>query len=142
MKAQAVNKLTGEVVEYEADNLGQIVEAWRSLSEKEKVIKEVKEQLKSLIPLQVNTKGLSEPVGGYMFRVSNVQRKNYDKSVLREVLDEDTLDLLLKPDKPKVDDYIKENLEVLGEHSTRIRQSMVDEGKPYQVIKLERLDRK
>ena len=135
----ATNKHTGEVINLPSDTLEQIVEAWRIAQEYAKTAEALKDQLKRLVPKYVDD--VSEPINGYMFRVSNVQRMNYDKSKLREVFDEDTLDILLKPDKTAIDRYLKENLEQIGEDSTWIRRSMIPEGKPYTVIKLERLER-
>lgn len=135
----ATNKHTGEVIKLPADTPERIVEAWLIAQEYAKTAEALKDQLKKLVPKFVDD--VSEPINGYMFRVSNVQRMNYDKSVLREAVDEDTLDVLLKPDKTAIDRYLKENLETLGEKSAVLRQSMIPEGKPYTVIKLERLDR-
>jgi hypothetical protein len=132
-------KSTGEVLDFNASSPEQIVEAWRLASEYEKAYKALKGKLKAFVPDLVETNGLSEPINGYSFRLSNIQRMNYDKAVLREVFDEDTLDLFLKPDKPAIDTYLKENLETVGEGSTRLRKAMIPEGKPYQVIKLEKL---
>lgn len=141
MKAQAVNTITGEVIELEAGNYQEVMESWRLASELARVAAELKEQLKSLVPLYVGEKGLSEPLNGFMFRLSNVQRYNYDKSVMRLVFDADTFDLLLKPDKPLVDKYLKEHLESLGEGSTKLRDTMIAEGKPYETIRLEKVTR-
>lgn len=141
MKITAVNKATGEVAELPADTPEEIVTAWQVAGEYEKVAKALREQLKKLVPTLVSDNGTSEAYNGYMFRVSNVQRKNYDKAVLRNVVDEDTLDLLLVPDKVAVDNYLKEHLEELGEASTELRQKMVPVGKSYQIIKLEKVTR-
>lgn len=139
MKISATNKATGEVIEWPANTPEQLVEAWVLAKEYERLALSLKDQLKKLVPSLVGDRGTSEPISNYMFRVSTVQRMNYDKSVMREVLDPDVFDVLLKPDKPAVDKYIKENLETLLDGSTRLRKAMVAEGKPYQVIKLERL---
>lgn len=141
MKISAVNKATGEIIELQADNPEQIVEAWRVAQEYEKASASLKDQLKKLVPSIVGTNGVSEPVGDYQFRVSTVQRMNYDKATMREVLDPDIFDVLIKPDKPAVDRFLKENLETLGENSTTLRQAMVPDGKPFQVIRLEKLKR-
>lgn len=139
MKITATNKATGEVVELNADSPEQIVEAWRIAQEYDKTAVALKDQLKKLVPDIVGSRGVSDPIGNYQFRVSSIQRMTYDIAVMREVLDPDTFDVLLKPDKPAVDRYIKENLENLGEGSTKLRQAMVADGNPYQVIKLEKL---
>lgn len=137
----AVNRHTGEIVELEADSFEQVVEAWRIAKEYEKVSEALKKQLKELVPNYINDKGVSEEYKGHMFRVSNIQRKTFDKAVMREVLDEDTYDQFLKPDTTNLKKYIKDNLERLGDVSTRLTKSMVPDGNPYQVIKLEKLVR-
>jgi hypothetical protein len=140
---KATNKHTGEIVELPVDTYEQIIASWQIAQEYEKVSKKLKDQLKELVPKYVNeVSGLSEERQGLMFRVSNIQRKNYDKSVLIEkVHDEGLLFEMLKPDKKFIDDYLKENLESIGDLSTELRNSMIDEGNPYQVIKLEKLER-
>lgn len=139
MNITATNKATGEVIELPADNPEQIVAAWRIAQEYAKASDALKDQLKKLVPAMVGNNGMSEPVGNYAFRVSNVQRFTYNKATMRELLDEDLFDTLLKPDKPAIDKYLKENLEALGDVSTQLRQSMLPDGNPYQVIKLEKL---
>lgn len=138
---KAINKHTGEVVILPADTPERLVEAWQIAQEYAKTAEALKDQLKKLVPKFVENGSTSQPINGFIFRISNVQRMNYDKAKLREVLDEDTYDLLVKPDKPMIDKYLKENLESLGSASTELRQAMIPEGKPYEVIKLERLDR-
>lgn len=134
----AVNKLTGEVVEFETTTYAQLIEAYRVCQETIKAYEKVKKDLASKAEQYIEN-GTSEPLNGYMFRSVIVQRKNYDKAVLREHLDEDTYDLLLEPNKKAVDDYLKDNLETLGETSTLIRKAMIDTGNPYQVVRLEKI---
>lgn len=137
----ATNKATGEVIELPSDSLAEVTSAWRIAQEYEKTAKALKDQLKNIVQNFVNEKGLSEAQDGYMFRVSNVQRMTYDKSVVKDVLDADTYDLFTKIDKTALDKFIKENLDDLKDISTTLRSSMVEDGMPYQVIKLEKLDR-
>lgn len=137
----ATNKHTGEIIQLPVNTPEEVVRAWQIAQEYGKTAETLKTQLKSLVTKFVEDNGTSEPINGFMFRVSNVQRMNYDKSKLREVLDEDVYDLMVKPDKTKIDKYLKENLESLGSASTELRQAMIPEGKPYEIIKLERLDR-
>lgn len=138
MSVTVFNKATGETIFYKTDTPEQIMQAWREASETIKLYEQAKDELKKLVPSIVDSKGMFEH-DGYMFRVSNVQRSNYDKSVLRRVLDEDAYDEFLEPNKTKIDKFIKENLERLGDASTELRSTMIAVGKPYQVIKLERL---
>lgn len=142
MKITATNKATGEVVELSVDNPEEIVQAWQTAQEYEKTSKTsktLKDQLKKLVPEFVGDRGTSEPIGNFQFRVSNIQRMNYDKAIMRYVFDADTFDLLLDPNKPAVDKYLKEHLDELGPDSTKLRETMIPVGNPYQVIKLERL---
>ena len=134
----ATNKHTGEVVSLEADTYEKLIQAWQIAQEYAKVADRLKAQLKEVVPKFVEGR-TSEPHNGFMFRISSIQRMNYDKAILRQQLDEDVLDLLLEPNKPKVDAYLKDNLESLGDASTIIRKAMVEVGRPYQVIKLEKL---
>ena len=142
MKVTATNKATGEVVELAADTPEEIVTAWRVAQEYIKTADALKDQLKKIVPTLITGTGTtSEPVGNYQFRVSAIQRQTYDKGVMRQVLDADLFDVLVKPDKTAVDKYLKENLETVGEAATALRSSMIADGRPYQVIKLEKVSR-
>lgn len=136
---KAINKATGEVIELESKTPEQIVDAWKIAQEYEKVAKSLKEQLKKIVPTLVNDSGVSEEINKAVFRINTIQRMTYDKSVVRNLIDEDVYDLVTKIDKTKLDTYLKENLESLGDTSTELRASMVPDGNPYQVIKLEKL---
>ena len=138
---KAVNKHTGEIIELPTDTPEEIINSWQIAQQYEKVAITLKDQLKKLVPSLVEeSKGVSEEYDGYIFRVSNVQRTNYDKSLLiQQIEDQDLLFEMLKPDKKFIDNYLKENLEVLGELSTILRKNMISEGNPYQVIKLEEI---
>jgi hypothetical protein len=139
MKIEATNKHTGEVIELPADTFEQVVDAWRIAQEYSKAADRLKDQLKKLVPKYIGDRNVSEEYNGYMFRANVIQRQTYDKAVMREVLDQDVYDVLVKPDKTKVDTYIKENLADLGDIATQLRASMQPDGKPYEVIRLERL---
>src|SRR5690606_18505563 len=106
MNIQAVNRATGEVIDLPANTPEEIVQAWNIAKEYDNVATALKDQLKKLVPNLVNEQGVSDEVNGYVFRVSNVQRKTYDKAVLRQQLDEDTFDLFMKPDKTAIDKYL------------------------------------
>lgn len=138
MRVSTTNKITGEVVDMPADNLDQIMTAWQLAQQLEKMAKDLKDQLKPKVERYAET-GASEDINNLRFKIISTQRYNYDKAIMRQVLDEDVFDLLLKPDKTAVDNYLKENLEQLGDISTELRKTMVEVGKPYQVIKLEKL---
>lgn len=141
MKVSSTNKFTGALVELPADTPEQIITAWRVAQELERQAKQLKDQLKKVVPSLIGDRGVSDEVDGYMFRSTTIQKYNYSRAALRELLDADTYDLMMKPNKTAIDTYLKENLEELGEKSTLLRNSMEAEGKPYEVIKLERVKR-
>jgi len=137
---QVVNTGTGEIEEYSDETPEEIMESWRLITDQIKMLERAKEKLKKKVPAIVDNNGVYEH-GKYRFKISSVQRFNYDKAVMRQVFDEDLLDTLLKPDKTLIDTYIKDNLADLGEASTLLRQSMLEEGLAYQVVKLEKVSR-
>lgn len=136
---EITNKVTGEIVTVDTTSYNSIVEAWREAQELERMGKLIKDNLKDAVRDLANHKGLTEEKEGYHFRVTQVQRYQYDKATMRSVLEEDIFDLMLKPDKKLVDTYIKENLEILGDTAKMLRDGMIPDGKAYEVIKLERL---
>jgi len=137
---KVVNTLTGEIEEFLDDTPNEIVESWKQISNQIKALERAKEKLKKKVPSILDNNDTYEH-NGYRFKLSHVQRFNYDKAVMRQVFDEDLLDTLLKPDKTLIDTYIKDNLEQLGELSSMLRNSMKEEGLGYQVIKLEKVSR-
>ena len=138
---KATNRHTGEVVELPTGSPEEIIQAWQIAQEYEKVSKYLKDQLKELVPQFVpDGTGTSQEYNGYQFRISSVQRMSYDKfTVLNEVKDQDLLFDMLKPDKSFIDNWLKDNVETSGELGTKLRKSMIADGKPYKVIKLEKL---
>jgi hypothetical protein len=131
---------TGEVLEFELDTLDQLIQSYKVLNEYAKALDGIKKQLQSRAVELADGRNFVES-GDFGIRISSVQRTTYDKAVLRQVLDEDTLDLMLEPSKAKVDAYLKLHLDDLGADSTRIREALVPVGSAYQVVKLERLTR-
>lgn len=141
MIAKATNKYTGEVTELEVSNLKSLMYAYNVAKEYEDVGKKIKDQLKDELENYLDESGKSEELDGQQFKRIPIQRMTYDKSLLRELVDEDTFDVLIKVDKSATDKYLKENLEKLGDISTQLRKSMVVDGKPYSMTKLEKLER-
>jgi Zn-dependent M32 family carboxypeptidase len=144
MNVQAINKITGEVAEFEVINLPTLMDAYSAAMEYEKVATRLKDQLKKELPKYLDETGKSEVIGNKQFKTNAIQRKTYDKAVLRKVLDEDTFDVLMKPDKTAIDKLLKEEVKrggAIADVSTEIRNSMIPDGRPYSVTKLEKLDR-
>lgn len=139
-KLSTVVPATGEIVEVDVSTPEAVIDSYKYINDYIKSLEGLKKKLQTRATEVVNPNGTYEH-NGYMLRVSSVQRMQYDKFVLREVFDEDTLDLFLEPAKTRIDDYLKEHLEELGDNSTRLRESMIAIGNPYRVVKLEKLDR-
>jgi hypothetical protein len=139
MQIKAVNKFTGEVFELPVNNLTEVFEAWRQAQELTRIAKQLQDQAKKYLPKYIENSGMSERVSGYAFRHSVIQRQTYDKSMLRQVFDEDVMDLMLVPDKKFIDNYIKENLMELPPEVGDLRRNMVNVGQPYEVYKLEKV---
>lgn len=135
----ATNKATGEIIELPADTPEEIVDAWLTAQEYAKAADSLKDQLKKIVPTLVDDDGKSPVIKNYIFRSSMVQRQTYDKSVIRNVLDEDMLDHFTVVKKSLVDKYIKDNLEELGDLSSELRKGLVPDGSAYSVIKLEKV---
>ena len=138
---QVVNKWTGEVTELPDKTVEDLIDSWLILTETIKACERAKEQLKNKVLKNLEPNGTLE-LGGYMFRHSSIQRMNYNKSVMKEVLDEDTVDLFLIPDKTAIDNWLKESV-LRGENSeitNELRNSMIPVGKPYTTLRLEKIN--
>jgi len=136
---QITNKITGEIHQYADDSHEAILHTWREAQELERVAKSIKDKLRDSVKASVDHRGVSEPLEGYQFRVSRVQRMQYDVGTLRRLLDEDLYQTLVKPDKTAIDNYIKANVEDLGSVASEIRQNMIEDGAPYEIVKLEKI---
>lgn len=132
-----VNKLTGEVLELPDNSPVEIKDAWLMLSETIKMLERAKDKLKPKVAELIEANGTYD-VGDYVFRQTAIQRTNYDAAVMREQLDPDVFEVLMVPNKPLVDQFLKENMVELGEVSTLLRASMVPVGQPYTTIRLEK----
>lgn len=140
MSATAIVQSTGELLELPSDTPEQIMASYKVVNDYITAWQDIKAQLQELARDIVDAKGCYEH-DGYQLRVYSTQRMNYDRGVLREVFDPDLLDTFMEPSKGRIDRYLKEHLDEVGEDSTRLRQSMIPVGKPYTVVRLERLER-
>jgi hypothetical protein len=137
--AKVTIESTGEIVEFDISSPEKMVESWAYASEYIKAYEKIKDKIKVLMPDHLDSRDMFE-YKDYIMRMTYTQRKNYDKSVMREILNEDEFDLFLKPDAKKLKEYITEEIK---NGDTRdwgaLAKSMVDEGKPYTTLRLERL---
>ena len=135
---QITNYRTGELIELPVGKPEDILDSLRFVQETKKLYELAEAKLKAMSRKIVDSNGVFEH-GEYRLRISPVQRMTYDRAVLRSVVDEDTLDSLLKLNKTAVDEYIKENLYSLGEGATLLRKTMIPDGNPYETVKVEKI---
>lgn len=133
-----VNKVSGEVMEFDTSSKEAIVEAYRYAQELDKLSKKVKDELKKLVPMLLDEQGRSPIIGDYQFKQYETQRTTYEKSVLRQVFDEDTMDLFLKVHKKSVDDYLSLHGSELGDDLAVVKAAVIPDGN---VTKTTRLDK-
>lgn len=136
------NKITGEVYDLPDDTPQGLKDSWLLLTNTIKAMEQAREKLKPKVINILNERGQYD-FGDYVFKQVSVQRRTYDKAIMRRVLDQDLYDLMLKPDKKLIDEYLKDNLEVpaVGQISTELRATMLDDGEPYNKLYLEKAKR-
>lgn len=142
-KVSVVNKLTGEVYDFDLKTPEDVMDAWEMCSEIIKAFERAKDKMKLLVPEFVDEKGTYE-ANGKMFRFSSIQRMNYDSSAIRDLIDdEDLKSMMFVPKKTFIDNWIKEGIEkgdpTVLEISTPLRESMVPDGPRYNQVRLERV---
>lgn len=140
----ATNKYTGEVFELDVKTVDEAMAAWRTAQEYERMAKELKDKLKPFVRDNANENGDVE-TNDYRFTVRSIQRYAYDKDKVKKLInDKDTFELFTKIDSKALNNWLKENVDNgtlkrgLGKE---IREAVEPEGKPYEVIKLEKMVR-
>lgn len=139
MNVSAVNKASGEVIELNVDTFEQLVGAYNTAKEYEKVATTLKDQLKKIIPSFLDENGKSKiSSDGYQFKRYETQRTTYNKSALRQVFDEDTIDLFLKVNKSSVDSFIKEH-DISSDDIAILKASLEPDGSVSIVTRLDKV---
>ena len=132
------NRLTGEVIELDDQTPEQIIESMIYVQQTIKLWESANKKLKDLAFHKIEA-GFEH--NGYAFRSTVVQRMTYDMHSIRQVFDEDEIAQFMTLKKTSVDNYIKEHLDELGDKATMLRNTMIEEGKSYPVVRLEKLTR-
>lgn len=140
MKVMHTVEHTGEVLDLDVKSPEDIIDALLMVNSYIAAYEHLKAQLNDLAVDAVDTHGSLEH-GGHRLVYFTTQRMQYDKAVLREVFDPDELDVLMEPAKGKIDRYIRDHLEELGEFGGMLRDSMKPIGRPYRTVRLERVER-
>lgn len=138
MIVNALNEASGEMIELPAGTPEEIVSAYRIAQHYEKVATKLKDQLKTLIPSLLDENGRSPEIDGFQFKQYESQRMNYNIMALKNVFDEDTVNLFLKPQKGLVDSYIKEN-ELDPELKAELKAGLEPDGSIVKSIRLEKV---
>ena len=133
------NKETGEVTSFDTDTMGDLMYAYRYAKELADMSERLKKKLRPLIDAMLDGQDKSEVIDGYQFKQYDMQRRTYNMGTLREVFDEDELSLFLTVNKTKVDNYIKEHLDDLGDNAKYLRDHMELSGSSTVVMKLEKV---
>lgn len=136
MTTNYIEVSTGEIIDIDTSSDRAIVKSWQFLSDQIKELEKAKDQLKDLIRRQELD---DREIDGYMFKVSGVQRRNYDLETMRNVLDEDLFNTFIQADKKLVDSWVEENIEIDPDTTEQLRKNMVDVGQPYTVLKLQKV---
>lgn len=135
MAKTAVDEQTGLVFDLSSPEAA--IEAQLEINRLIKSLEKTKLQIRDVLMIHDNFE-----YNNHVVKVIPVQRMTYDPTVLRnEIQDEDLLWQMFSPNKTWIDNYLKENLEDLGEVSTVLRKSMIPTGKPYTTVRIERLVR-
>ena len=138
MNIVAVNKASGEYISLPVNTSEEIVRAYLVAAEYEKVAKSLKDQVKQLLPTIVDEQGRTPEVDGYVLKRYESQRMTYNKGALREVFDEDELDLFMDVSKGKVDAYIKDN-QLTDEQIETLRAALEPNGQVVSSFRKERV---
>lgn len=138
MNVTSINKASGEYIELPANTPEDIVRAYLVAAAYEKVAKDLKDQVKKLLPSIVDEQGRSPVVNGYIIKRYESQRMNYNPMALYNVFDEDTVSLFMKPQKGLVDKYIKEN-QLDPDQLEELKRSLEPDGPVVNSVRLERL---
>lgn len=139
MNVTATIESTGEVLELACNTPEQCIDSLLLVNSALEAYELLKNKLKKHVETLIETPTYQH--AGHLLRISNIQRTIYDPFVLRQVFDEDTLATFMEQKKGRIDKYIKEHLPELGDNSTTLRNSLLPVGKPFKVIKLEKLER-
>jgi hypothetical protein len=137
----ATNPFTGEVFELNDSTPSDLEAAYNFLKTFEKTIKSMQEQWRKRVMAACDDTGSVETPNGRLRHIVT-QRMTYDKSALRNLLDEDTLDTFLVVKKGLVDEWLKERVrkgDIEPEVNREIRNSLIEDGAPYATVKYEKM---
>lgn len=99
-------------------------ERYLAIARKQDLLKQEREILAETIKARIPESQFLDAGNGYAFVLQTRQTKEYSKPVLRKYLDEDQMDLVLKPDSRKVEELLKK-VPVTAEAEKELKSSMV-----------------
>jgi hypothetical protein len=134
----ATNPITGEMFEIKDDTPADLEQAYQVLKSFERTTKKLLDQWKERVTAY-DSETLETPHG--YIKCSVIQRQTYDKGILRQLIDEDTLDDFLVIKKSSVDNWLKERVEkqdIDMDLNRSIRAALIPDGMPFVTIKYEK----
>ena len=128
------DKTTGLVYDTKTDE--NVIDSMLEVNAQIKSLEVVKKKLRDMI-IERDLSGVEH--NNSVVKIINTQRRTYDKSIMRRVFDADLYDTLMIPDNKAIKKYISENLDTLGNASTELSKNMVEQGKPYTTVRIEKI---
>ena len=140
-----VSKATGEIFEFKADTDMELAQSYDQIRELIGALERAKTKIRTQVLQRMEASNDdSIDLGNYKWRKQIRHYLNYDMTVLRNLLDEDLLNDLVKPDKTKIDQYIKDSVDadspvIPADVATELRATMFAERTPSVAVMLERV---
>lgn len=142
-----VNKYTGEVMSFSTARPVDKAQSYLAINETINALERAKDKIKDQILTEIGERGEEDLEVGSSFIWHRQTRRyfNYDLGVMRERLDEDLFNMLIKPDKTKIDEVLAESVKakkhpvIEPEIGSELRKTMVEERMPVTALRLERI---
>lgn len=140
---EVVNKYSGEIYTFHWENEVEQAQAYKQLGETIDALVRAKNKIRD--DILKNIDGQRQIVGAFEWSVQVRRYMNYDLTVMRNVLDEDYYNQLVKPDKIKIDLAIKETIfdpekgNMTLDATQALRDSMIEERLPSTALRLDKI---
>lgn len=107
MKISVVNKTTGEIMEFNYKNMAEMAMQYDNLQQTIKALQRAQLKMRDTVIKQMKDADDLE-AGAYKFKRVITRITNYDKTILSKYFDQDQLEVVLEPNKKKVQELLKE----------------------------------
>ena len=110
-KYRVVNKSTGEYIDTEYESVDELRERYEELEAQISALKRLQDKIKTDIKEFMGDETEFDLGNGYKFKKVISQYKNYAPEAVMSVFDEDELVTLMKPDKKRIDELLRDHAE-------------------------------